>query len=357
MAKKPKPRSDGRYQVKRMVDGKAKIFYGTTYDEAEASARAAGQHSITKNDTLGVWLKYWLANVVKPNVAAGTLSNYTTRIDKHLTDSEIGRTRLRDITTQTVRQFVSLKLEKLSPRTVLMLHHFLKSGLQQAVDDAVMHRNPAGPVKRPRMAPKKDKFLETEVVRKLLQEAKGDHKNLLLLAWTSGLRREEILGLCWSDFKAGSITVRRSVKKGGFLSTELKTPSTYRTVPLPLETIKALNEKEKDQIRSCQYDNSGSDLFRNERQTHRTHGINPVLFPTLQTLQDRRHFPRSSPHLRDESRHRRSSSRTRPVSPRTRQSTDDAGRLHSHAGWKYGRDCRNSDQDDSGSQGGSQMTA
>ena len=40
MAKKPKPRPDGRYQVKRMVDGKAKFFYGATYDEAEAAARA-----------------------------------------------------------------------------------------------------------------------------------------------------------------------------------------------------------------------------------------------------------------------------------------------------------------------------
>ncbi len=127
-----------------------------------------------------------------------------------------------------------------------MLHHFLKSSLQQAVEDAVLYRNPAGPLKRPRMKAKADKFLETATVRKLLQDAKGYQKTLLLLAWTSGMRREEILGLCWSDFKAGNITVRRSVKKGRILSTEHKTPSAYRTIPLPAETIRALADKEKD---------------------------------------------------------------------------------------------------------------
>ncbi|MHC1762113.1 MAG: hypothetical protein AB9917_21885 [Negativicutes bacterium] len=166
MAKKPKPRSDGRYQVKRMVDGKAKFFYGATHDEAEAAARAAGQHNITKNDTFAVWIEYWLKNVVKANVAASTLENYTTIIDKHLKESEIGRSRLRDITTQSIRQLLTEKLEKLSPRTVLMLHHFLKSSLQQAVEDAVLYRNPAGPIKRPRLKAKADKFLETATVRK-----------------------------------------------------------------------------------------------------------------------------------------------------------------------------------------------
>lgn len=84
MAKKPKPRPDGRYQIKRMVDGKAKFFYGATYDEAEAAARAAGQHNITKNDTLATWIKYWLTDIVKPHVEIATLDNYTMLIDTHI---------------------------------------------------------------------------------------------------------------------------------------------------------------------------------------------------------------------------------------------------------------------------------
>lgn len=245
MAKKPKPRSDGRYQVKRIVDGKSKFFYGATYDEAEAAARAAGQHNITKNDTFSTWITYWLKNVVRANVSDGTYENYDSLIDKHLKNSDIGRTRLRDITTQNIRQYLTEKLKTLSPRTVLMLHHFLKSSLQQAVEDAVMFRNPAGPVKRPKASPKKEKYLDGKTVRTLIEAATGYHKAILLLAWTSGLRREELLGLCWSDYKAGSVTVRRSVKKGGILSNDLKTPSAYRTVPLPKETIQALNELEK----------------------------------------------------------------------------------------------------------------
>ena len=245
MAKKPKPRADGRYQIKRMVDGKAKFFYGSTYDEAEASARAAGQHSITKNDTLATWFTYWLSNVVKPNVASGTHGTYEMLIKKHFIDTELGRKRLRDITTQNIREALTAKLETLSARTVLSLHNFIKSALQQAVDDAVLMRNPAGPIKRPKAAPKKDKYLDTATVRKLIDAASGYQKNLFLLAWTSGLRREEILGLCWSDFKAGALTVRRSVKKGGILTNDLKTPAAYRTVPLPTETVQMLNTRKK----------------------------------------------------------------------------------------------------------------
>jgi integrase len=245
MAKKPKPRPDGRYQVKRMVDGKAKFFYGATHDEAEAGARAAGQHTITKNDTLAVWFSYWLKNVVKANVAIGTYEIYDMLIKKHFIETELGRKRLRDITTQHLRQVLTEKLETLSARTVLSLHNFIKAALQQAVDDDILMRNPAGPIKRPKAAPKKDKYLETPVVRMLLQEANGYQKDLFLLAWTSGLRREEILGLCWSDFKGGALTVRRSVKKGGILTNDLKTPSAYRTVPLPPEAIQMLNTRKK----------------------------------------------------------------------------------------------------------------
>jgi hypothetical protein len=60
--------------------------------------------------------------------------------------------------------------------------------------------------------------LETVTIRKLLDTAKDYHKTMLLLAWTSRLRREEIWGLCWSAF---------------------------RTIPLPVETFQELNKKEK----------------------------------------------------------------------------------------------------------------
>jgi hypothetical protein len=58
------------------------------------------------------------------------------------------------------------------------LHNLIKAALQQAVDDDILMRNPAGPIKHPKAAPKKDKYLETPVVRKLLQEANRYQKDL-----------------------------------------------------------------------------------------------------------------------------------------------------------------------------------
>ena len=77
MAKKLKLRPDGRYQIKRIVDGKAKFFYGATYDEAEASAWAAGQHNITQNDTFAIGIKYWLKTSSTQFAGKNCLNNTT----------------------------------------------------------------------------------------------------------------------------------------------------------------------------------------------------------------------------------------------------------------------------------------
>ena len=245
MPKKATLRADGRFVIKRIIDGKTKYYYGQSSEEAEDKARAAGAHNITNNDTLKTWIEYWLNNVMKPNIDDDTHSNYKTLIDKHITGEDgLGKKRLRDLTTQDIRQFLTKKLEKLSPNSVLKLHFFLKSSLLQASYDGVLLKSPAAPVKRPKLDPKKNKYLECDTVRKLIAEATR-HKALLLLAWTSGLRREELLGLYWTDIVKGAVTVRRAVKKGKKISTDLKTKAAYRTIPLPAETIAALEEFRK----------------------------------------------------------------------------------------------------------------
>ena len=240
MASKKKPRADGRYVIKRIVEGEPKYFCGYSLDEAEDKARAAKAHSITNNDTYKTWLDYWLDNVTKPNVEPETYVNYSTLIKTHLTGegTYMGNKRLRDITTQELRQFLTKKLETMAPTSVTKLHMFIKASLALAAADGVIFKSPAAALKRPKPSIKNNKYLHVETVRSLIDIARfQSHKVMLLLLWTSGLRREELLALYWSDISKGNVSVRRAVKKGRNIVLELKTPSAYRTIPLPKETL------------------------------------------------------------------------------------------------------------------------
>ena len=275
MSSKATLRSDGRYVLKRVIDGKTKYFYGRSPDEVEEKARAAHAHNITNNDTLKTWMDYWLENVMQPNIENDTHENYKSLIEKHITgdDVSLGQKRLRDITTQDIRLFLNKKGETMSPQSVLKLHFFIKSSLQQASHDGVILKSPAAVVKRPKLDPKKNKYLDTDTVRMLIELATR-HKTMLLVAWTSGLRREELLGLYWTDIEKGRLTVRRAIKKGKRIDTNLKTKAAYRTIPLPKETIDELakyktrtGKKEKEKRYGCQTDNSEPYFPRRKRRS------------------------------------------------------------------------------------------
>lgn len=247
---KIKPRADGRYSVKRKIDGKIRYFYGASQEEAEDKARAAGAHSITRADTFETWLNYWLENVVCPNVDKETYKNYTSLVKTHITGElcYLGKMKLKDITTQDLRQFITAKLKDMKPNSTIKLHMFIKASLAMAAADGIILKSPAATLKRPKVVDQQHKYLHNETVRKLIETCRfKKHKALILVAWTAGLRREELLGLYWTDIDKGRITVRRAVKKGRQIVTELKTPNAYRTIPIPRETIATLEAWKREQ--------------------------------------------------------------------------------------------------------------
>ena len=123
---KIKPRADGRYAIKRRIDGKIKYFYGNTPEECEDKARAAHAHNITSNDTLKTWIDYWLENVTRPNIDVETYDNYKTLIDKHITGKSvtIASKRLRDLSTQDIRQWSNKLQESLRRSRSYLPSHY-----------------------------------------------------------------------------------------------------------------------------------------------------------------------------------------------------------------------------------------
>ena len=80
----------------------------------------------------------------------------------------------------------------------------------------MLFKNPAQQVKPPKPDRREIKILGKDEIGTLLKSAKGDWLYLpVLVAVTTGLRRGELLGLCWSDLNlnAGTLTDNQVIER------------------------------------------------------------------------------------------------------------------------------------------------
>ena len=111
------------------------------------------------------------------------------------------------ITRRDVQTAVNREALKVSPKTVANAYGVIRPVLAAYGVDA------AG-VSLPKKSKPQKKYIQLEEIGKLLEEARGDDCEIgILLAVWLGLRRSEILGLCWDcvDEDKGTVTVRRTL--------------------------------------------------------------------------------------------------------------------------------------------------
>jgi integrase len=102
--------------------------------------------------------------------------------------------------------------------TVRAIYTVVRQALDTAVRDGLLRRNPAAVVKRPTVKRSEARYLTPEEAGRLLDAAKGDRLDpLLVLLLGSGLRRGEALALHWRDvdLDAGHMRVRWSLARVG----------------------------------------------------------------------------------------------------------------------------------------------
>jgi integrase len=124
--------------------------------------------------------------------------------------------------------------------------HCIKEIFELAIDDGILLYNPAQDIKEKPDRKEPIQFYSKEEVNKLLSVANGVMKPYLLIAFNTGMRVSEILGLQIADFKEdGYIHVKRTRSKG-FIGTG-KTNNAIRKVPYPafiLDHVKAIQPKD-----------------------------------------------------------------------------------------------------------------
>lgn len=146
------------------------------------------------------------------------------------------------ITKKDVQAAVNQEAKTASPKTIANAYGVIRPVLKQYGIDVFG-------VTLPKKAKPEKKFLQIEEIGSLLEAAKGDScECAVLMALWLGMRRSEILGLCWDcvNEETGTITVRRTVVPDRthkmILKDMTKNQSSNRTLRCPPYIMDMLSE-------------------------------------------------------------------------------------------------------------------
>ena len=150
--------------------------------------------------TLGVWLNYWLDNVIRPNRAVTTTYGYEKIIENHIKPA-LGNVLLCEFSAVQLQQYMSQKLaEGLSNNTIRKHHVLLNSALSLAVKQEMLSRNVVQGVAAPPKTAPHHTFYSAEQLQTLFTLAEGTSlEPVVKLAGYLGMRRSEICGLKWDN--------------------------------------------------------------------------------------------------------------------------------------------------------------
>lgn len=270
-------RKDGTWAgVTRYIDPetgekKKHFVYGKTRKESAAKKKdfedelKKGILPKAGKITVGQWLDDWLETYARVRVRQNTFEGYQRIVNSHLKPA-IGAIKINELRPSHVQKMLNEKLEKgnkrtggpLGPRQVEYIYAVLHMALGQAVKNNMITRNICDAVDKPQKV--KTEFIPwtAEQTNHFLASVKNERLfPLYMVAWGTGLRRSEILGLKWDDIdlNKGALTVRRTLVrvKGDppYKFGEPKTKKSRRTIPLPDPVVQVLKKLKAQQAQEA----------------------------------------------------------------------------------------------------------
>lgn len=238
-----KKRKDGRYQRRvTLSSGKTKMVYGRTQAEVNAAARRAMADDdagleVGDTTTVGEWAKIWLTTY-KSDLRPATVRMYRDAYNLHIMDI-IGNMELRAVRPVHIRRVLSGVAdlsESLQHKVLITARQIFTSAKQ----NHLISSDPTEGLKITRHTkPKRKEYLTPSEYTRLLSDVTEPRaRAFCALCIYCGLRREEALGLRWTDIGPAGLIVARAVSFPAGSnrhdpSMELKSPSANRIVPIP----------------------------------------------------------------------------------------------------------------------------
>ncbi|WP_327065657.1 tyrosine-type recombinase/integrase [Kitasatospora sp. NBC_01302] len=300
-------RKDGRWEAAGYVlapgnTSKRVSVYGATRKDALAkltekiAASNRGVPVVTAQGSLAAYLTYWLENVAVHQLRETTHTRYTAVVAQYLIpglgQKKIAKLAAKDVRTwlnelRSVCQCCARGIDArrksdapagrrprccaigkccrkyLSPLTLAYIHSVLKSALEHAVREEEIPRNVARNVRTGTPRPRRFNPLTTHEARTFLAFAQSHRLHALFeLALRTGLRKGELLGLCWEDLDLdnGTASIRRTLQRtgtGGLTTLPTKTISSERRIALPAACVASFHEHRDRQAAEKQQAGAG----------------------------------------------------------------------------------------------------
>lgn len=211
-----------QYSVSQVIEGKyCPIRKGGFRTKKEAQIAAAEAESqlakgltpVTKKIAFNQYFENWTEVYKKPKVTLVTLEHYKyslTAIKEYFSDKPI-----QDIKRQDYQLFLNQLGQGKAKETVAKIHGHIKACVKDAMEDQIIpidftrRTELTWSVQAKKSAEKHLSFKESEMLLKSICSKLEDGLgySLLLLALTSGMRYEELIGLTKKDFDFNNNTI------------------------------------------------------------------------------------------------------------------------------------------------------
>lgn len=241
-----------------------------TLKEADAdlarvvARRNRGKGIVDTNETLRSFIERFLdeghRHRVKPYVHRKVAGAFKYWVYPHLGYKKVRHIQATDIQDlyATLREQVSERTKKkLSQATIQRVHVHLRMAFNWGVKTGQLSRHPMDAVQVRKPARQKMVVFTEQEIRQFLREWDKYQTEVRLripygpvfnLAYETGMRPEEYLGLQWSDVNLDSevpcVTVQRvalrDIARGGWCFDEPKTPQSVRNIPISKELAERL---------------------------------------------------------------------------------------------------------------------
>lgn len=248
-------RQDGRWVAVYSLNGKRKMVYGKTKEDAILKRQRVLDElngSLCMNDVktskanvsvmpLGEWLNKWLITYIKPYKSASTYTGYEVYINKHVIPA-LGGIQLCALNPKIFQQFFYEKSKNgrldgkpggMSPKSMENMKFMLVSALRKAVENELIVENHASSIITDDIIKKEAVALSTDEEARLIVACKKYHNISafgIIMALSAGLQIGELLALQWTDIDMvnKSIHVKNLLNRRFDTSDETETRSTLR---------------------------------------------------------------------------------------------------------------------------------
>ena len=269
-------RSNGLWEGRYRVNGKQCSVYAKTKKEAkdkltQKMAEIESGDFVDETDmTVEQWMQEYM-NTYVMDVKESTMSNYEIDIRLHIIPA-LGKIRIKDLSPVQVQRFYRSLIQKgLSAKTVRNVHGVLHEALDKAVKMELLKKNVTDLCDLPKVRKVEMHPLSSQQLQEFMRRAKEDpfYEPIFCIAFFTGMREAEIVGLTWDciDFEKNTVRVYRQYvrldygpRKGHYDFTSLKNGK-ERTFKVAASVMKVFHQLKQ---RQSEYKLKAGGMYQNK---------------------------------------------------------------------------------------------